>query len=81
MTWLINSKLTATVYSEVLKGDDSLAKYFTSWYDGVPMLDINERYGTSLAIQLADILCFLFWDAISDFSTSHTDHEKVAQSD
>lgn len=30
MTWLINSKLTATVYSEVLKGDDSLAKYFTS---------------------------------------------------
>lgn len=30
MTWLINSKLTATVYSEVSKGDDSLAKYFTS---------------------------------------------------
>ena len=36
-----------TVYSDVLRSEKSLAKYFASWYDAVLMLDIIGRIGRS----------------------------------
>ena len=41
---------TLTVYSDILRGDKSLAKYFASWYDAVLILEIIGRIG---------ILCIL----------------------
>ena len=39
-----------TVYSDVLRGDKSLAKYFASWYDAVLMLEIIGRVGRSSTV-------------------------------
>ena len=41
---------TLTVYSDILRGDKSLAKYFASWCDAVLILEIIGRIG---------ILCIL----------------------
>ena len=48
-----------TVYSDVLKGDKSFAKYLASWYDAVPILNIIGHNGTSLIFPLTDTLYFL----------------------
>ena len=39
-----------TVYSHVLRGDKSLAKYFASWYDALLMLEIIGRIGRSSSV-------------------------------
>ena len=37
---LMNSTLLATVYSDLLSGENDLDRYLASWYDAVPMLDV-----------------------------------------
>ena len=44
--------LTVTVYSDILRGDKSLAKYFASWYDSVLILQIIGRIGRSSTVYL-----------------------------
>ena len=44
----MNSLVLLTVYSDVLRGDKSLDKYFASWYDAALMLEIIGRIGSSL---------------------------------
>ena len=38
------------VYSDILRGDKSVAKYFASWYDAVLMLEIIDRIGRSSTV-------------------------------
>ena len=38
------------VYSDILRGDKSVAKYFASWYDAVLMLEIIGRIGRSSTV-------------------------------
>ena len=37
---LMNSTLLATVYSDLLSGENDLDRYLASWYDTVPVLDV-----------------------------------------
>ena len=48
-----------TVYSDVLRGDKILAKYFASWYDAVLMLEIVGCIGTSSTVLSFFNLCNL----------------------
>ena len=41
------SVVLLTMYSDVLIGDKSLAKYFANWYDVVLMFEIIGRIGSS----------------------------------
>ena len=50
---LMNSTLLATVYSDLLSGENDLDRYLASWYNAVPMLDVigsivNVPVGVSL---------------------------------
>ena len=38
------------MYSDVWRGDKSLAKYFASWYDAVLLLEIIDRIGRSSTV-------------------------------
>ena len=40
------------MYSDNFKAENSLAKYFSSWYDRVIMLDIKGRNGRPLTVPL-----------------------------
>ena len=44
---------------EYMKGDIILAKYFASWYDAVPMLDIIGHNGRLLIVPISDISFYL----------------------
>ena len=46
----MKSLVLLTVYSDILRGDKSLAKYFASWYDAVLMLEIIGRIGRSSTV-------------------------------
>ena len=46
----MKSLVHLTVYSDILRGDKSLAKYFASWYDAVLMLEIIGRIGRSSTV-------------------------------
>ena len=46
----MKSLVLLTVYSDVLTGGKSLAKYFASWYDAVLMLEIIGRIGRASTI-------------------------------
>ena len=48
--WVMKLLVLLTVYSDVLRGDKSLAKYFASWYDAVLMLEIIGRVGRSSTV-------------------------------
>ena len=43
----MKSLVLLTVYSDVLRGDKGLAKYFASWYDAVLMLETIGHIGRS----------------------------------
>ena len=53
----MKSLVLLTVYSDVLTGEKSLAKYFASWYDAVLMLKIIGRIGRSSTVLLFFNLC------------------------
>ena len=55
----MKSLVLLTVYSDVLRGDKSLAKYFASWYDAVLMLEIIGRIGRSSTVLSFFNLCNL----------------------
>ena len=55
----MKSLVLLTVYSDVLRGDKSLAKYFASWYDAVLMLEIIGRIGRSSTVLSFFNLCIL----------------------
>ena len=44
---VLKSLVLLTVYSDVLRSDKSLAKYFANWYGAVLMLEIIGRIGSS----------------------------------
>ena len=46
----MKSLVLLTVYSDVLRGDKSLAKYFASWYDPVLVLEIMGRKKSFISI-------------------------------
>ena len=48
--WVMKSLVLLTAYSDVLRGDKSLAKYFASWYDAVLMLETIDRIGRSSTV-------------------------------
>ena len=54
-----NSTLLSTVYSDLLNGESNLARYFASWYDAGPMLDIIGRIERSPIDPVGVSLCFL----------------------
>ena len=43
--WVMKSLVLLRVYSDILRGDKTLAKYFVSWYDAVLMLEIIDPIG------------------------------------
>ena len=45
------------MYSFLLYGDSSLARYLASWYDAVPMLDIIGHKGSLSTLLFLSILC------------------------
>ena len=57
--WVMKSLVLLTIYSDVLRGDKSLAKYFASWYDAVLMLEIIGRIGRSSTVLSFFNLCIL----------------------
>ena len=50
-------KLVATLYSNIWK--EILVKYFASWYDAVPMMDIIGHNGRLLIVPISDISFYL----------------------
>ena len=44
---VMNSLVLLTVYSNVLRGEKSLAKYFANWYDAVLILELVGCIGSS----------------------------------
>ena len=55
----MKSLVLLTVYSDVLRGDKSLAKYFASWYGAALMLEIIGRIGRSSTVLSFFNLCNL----------------------
>ena len=47
---VMKSLVLLTVYSDIVRGDKSLAKYFASWYDAVLMLEIIGRIDRSSTV-------------------------------
>ena len=56
---VIKSLVLLIVYSDVLRGDKSFAKYFASWYDAVLRLEIIGRIGSSSTALSFFNLCIL----------------------
>ena len=46
----MKSLVLLTVYSDILRGDKSLAKYFATWYDAVLMLEMIGLIGGSSTV-------------------------------
>ena len=55
----MKSLVILTVYSDVLRGDKSLAKYFASWHDAVLMLEVIGRIGSSSTVLSFFNMCIL----------------------
>ena len=53
----MKSLVLLIVYSDVLRGDKILAKYFASWCDAVLMLEIIGRIGRSSTVLSFFNLC------------------------
>ena len=55
----MKSLVLLTVYSDILRGDKSLVKYFASWYDAMFMLGIIGRIGRLSTVLSFFNLCIL----------------------
>ena len=62
LRWVMNSFVLLTVYSDVLRSDKSLAKYFVNSYDAVLMLEIIGRIGiSSTALSFFNLCVLTCW--------------------
>ena len=56
---LIDSILSATVYSNLFSGESNLARCLVDWFYAVPILDIIGRIETQSIVPVGAGLCFL----------------------